>query len=288
VRVLVLGRNGQLGRALGVTCPQDVELVALDRSQLDLADAQAVERHVRAESPDVLINAAAYTAVDAAESARDVAFAVNAAAPAAMARACRDCGARLVHVSTDFVFDGTLGSPRAPSDVTSPLSVYGTSKLEGERAIAAVDGLGWLTIRTAWVYAPAGRNFLLTMLRLMRERGVVRVVADQVGTPTSARTLAECVWRAARDRGPSAVLHYTDAGAASWYDFAQAIAEEASAIGMLGANVSVEPIGTRDYPTPAKRPAYSVLDTSATRARLGVEPRHWRVELRAVLQEIKA
>lgn len=288
MKVLVAGSNGQLGRALLATRPEGVELVALDRAELDLADTSAVDRRVRDERAQVLINAAAYTAVDAAESARDLAFAVNAAAPAAMARACRDAGTRFVHVSTDFVFDGTRGTARAPGDDTAPLNVYGESKLAGEREIAAVAGLDWLVVRTAWVYSAWGRNFLLTMLRLMRERGSVKVVGDQIGTPTSARSLAQCLWGAASDRGSSAILHFTDAGAASWYDFAVAIAEEAQALGILDAGTVVLPIATSDYPTPALRPKFSVLDSRGTYTRLALQPIHWRVALRAVLKEIQA
>jgi dTDP-4-dehydrorhamnose reductase len=288
MKVLITGAGGQLGRALTARVPPGVTVVALHRAQLDLADPAAIEQRVLAETPAVLINAAAYTAVDAAESARDVAFAVNAAAPAAMARACRAIGARLVHVSTDFVFDGTGSSPRTPQDATAPLNVYGESKLAGERALAEVEGLDWLVLRTAWVYSPWGRNFLLTMLRLMRERGGVRVVADQVGSPTSALSLADCVWRAAADRGESGILHFTDAGVASWYDFAQAIAEEGASLGLIGDRVKVEPIASREFPSPARRPAYSVLDTQGARARLGIEPRHWRIALREVMKEIVA
>jgi dTDP-4-dehydrorhamnose reductase len=288
VKVLIAGVNGQLGRALLASRPAGVDLVALDRAELDLADAAAVDRRVRGERAQVLINAAAYTAVDAAESARELAFAVNAGAPAAMARACRDAGTRFVHVSTDFVFDGTRGSPRAPGDETAPLNVYGQSKLAGEREIAAVSGLDWLIVRTAWVYSPHGRNFLLTMLRLMRERGAVRVVADQIGTPTSAQSLAQCLWLAAADGGPPAVLHFTDAGVASWYDFAVAIAEEARAQGVLDADVAVTPIASAEFPTPARRPNFSVLDSRATYTRLALQPTHWRAALRATLKEIKA
>lgn len=289
MKVLVTGTRGQLARALQATVPAGVELAAVDRSTLDLANIEQIAKVIEAYRPAVLINAAAYTAVDVAESDRDAAFAVNANAVGAMAKGCRAVGARLVHVSTDFVFDGTKGSPYKTDDATNPLSVYGASKLDGERQIAAVAGLQWSIIRTAWVYAAQGRNFVNTMLRLFREREVVNVVSDQVGTPTSAISLARCVWSAATDsNNEPAILHYTDAGVASWYDFAVAIYEEGHALGLLSKPVSIVPIGTDQYPTPAKRPSYSVLDKRTTLARLNVPFRHWRVSLREAMREIAA
>ena len=213
---------------------------------------------------------------------------MNATAPATLAKCCAELGARLIHVSTDFVFDGAQGFPYSPDAPTNPLNVYGASKLDGERRIAATPGLVWHIVRTAWVYAADGRNFVSTMLRLFRERPAVSVVCDQMGTPTSAASLARCVWRLLADDGPSAILHYTDAGVASWYDFAVAIQEEAVALGLIDKAVSIRPIPTRQYPTPARRPPFSVLEKSGTFDRLQIEPDHWRVELRKVLQEMKA
>lgn len=287
MKVLLTGAGGQLGQALIASQPQDVQLVAPDRSTLDLADSASILKTLAAERPSVVINAGAYTAVDKAESERELAFAVNGAAPGVLARWCAESGARLVHISTDFVFDGAGSKPYGPQDATRPLSVYGASKLDGEQQIAAVKNLNWLVIRTAWVYAARGRNFALTMLRLFGERPVVNVVADQVGTPTSAVSLAHCVWRAAADRGTPAILHYTDAGVASWYDFAVAIYEEARSLGLIDKDVQIVPIGTEQYPTPARRPSYSVLDKRETLARLQLPVVHWRSALRKVLLEIK-
>jgi dTDP-4-dehydrorhamnose reductase len=284
--ILLTGATGQLGRALLANAAPAEELVATDRAQLDLADAQAIADVLQRHRPRVVINAAAYTAVDKAENERDLAYAVNAHAVGVLGRCCRDQGCRLIHVSTDFVFDGVSGRPYLPQDRTNPLSVYGASKLEGERQIAAVENLNWLVVRTAWVYANEGRNFMLTMLRLFRERATVSVVCDQVGTPTSATGLAQCIWRAVDDRGESAVLHYTDAGVASWYDFAVAIYEEARALGLIDKDVRIVPIASSEYPTPARRPAYSVLDKRGTWARLGLQPVHWREALRGVLTEM--
>jgi dTDP-4-dehydrorhamnose reductase len=287
MKALLVGAAGQLGRALVRSVPEQVELIAWDRAQLDLSQTAAIAAAVRSVRPAVLINASAYTAVDLAESQPDQAHAVNAEGVGALAGACAALGTKLIHVSTDFVFDGTLSRPYRPTDATAPLSVYGASKLAGEKRVATQADLSWCVVRTAWVYASTGKNFMLTMLRLFKEKPVVRVVADQVGTPTSAASLAHCVWRAATGDAQG-ILHFTDAGAASWYDFAVAIYEEARALGLVTNTVDIQPIRTRDYPTPARRPSYSVLDVSATYEVLGVKPIHWRTNLREVLREVRA
>lgn len=288
MKVLITGAAGQLGRALLQSVPTGTDAIGLDRSELDLTQSDAVERYLQEARPAVLINAAAYTAVDKAESEVERAYAVNADAVATLARTCSALRIKLVHVSTDFVFDGNSSRPYEPAHAPNPLNVYGASKLQGERHIAAERDLDWKIVRTAWVYDSSGRNFVLTMLRLFRERPTVSVVADQVGTPTSARSLAACLWLAARDDGPPGILHFTDAGVASWYDFAVAIREEAVALGLIDRVVDVVPISTAQYPTAARRPAYSVLDKTATLQRLGLASVHWRVNLRAVLKELQA
>ena len=231
----------------------------------------------------MLVNAAAYTAVDRAESEQELAFAVNARAVEAMAAAQRACGGHLVHVSTDFVFDGQAPRAYKPGDARNPLSAYGRSKAAGE------DGAGpdATIVRTAWVYGAGGANFVTTMLRLMRTRDEVRVVADQIGAPTWAGGLAEIVWALAQRR-VAGVFHHCDAGVASWYDFAVAIQEEALAFGLLERAVPVIPITTAEYPTPARRPAFSLLDASETRKSLGTAAVHWRVNLRRMLAEERA
>lgn len=288
MKTLIVGAAGQLGRALLRNVPAGVEAVALDRTQLDITRAEAVAATVRAHQPNVVINASAYTAVDLAESEPQKAYAINADAVGSLAGVCASHGIRFIHVSTDFVFDGASGRPYRPDDATNPLGVYGASKLAGEQKIAAHAELDWTAVRTAWVYASIGRNFVLTMLRLFNERHVVRVVADQIGAPTSARSLSECVWRAATSGKLRGIAHFTDAGVASWYDFAVAIYEEASQLGLVTKSVDVQPISTQDYPTPARRPSYSVLDATATTAALGLTPVHWRTNLRQVLRELRA
>lgn len=284
MRALIFGAGGQVGRALAAAAPRGSETVALGRADCDVGDEAAVRTAIRSARPDVVFNAAAYTAVDRAESEPEAARRLNGAAPGLIAAAAREAGARTVHISTDFVFGGPAEGPRRPCDPTLPEGVYARTKLEGEGSVRAADSEA-LIVRTAWVYAPAGANFVNTMLRLMAERDELRVVADQLGTPTWAPSLAAALWRLAEFRA-GGLHHFTDSGVASWYDFAVAIAEEALAIGLLEAPARIVPIATADYPTPAKRPAYSVLDKSSTWSLLGGAAPHWRVNLRADLREL--
>ena len=286
MRALITGAHGQLGHALTSVEPRDVRSTALDKAALDITSRDAVDRALDFVCPQIVLNAAAYTSVDEAESQPDRAFALNATAVGNLADACAKRGIRLVHISTDYVFDGTSNRPYRPDDTPKPCNVYGASKLEGERRIAATPGLDWRVLRTQWVYSSVGRNFLLTMLRLFREQDTVRVVTDQIGTPTSALSLAACAWRTALTDGASGILHFADAGIASWYDFAVAIMEEARARSLLGRSVAIMPTATDDFPTSARRPAFSVLDTQATRLKLNLQAVHWRENLRAVLAEL--
>ncbi|MFN3459066.1 MAG: dTDP-4-dehydrorhamnose reductase [Novosphingobium sp.] len=283
MKALITGVNGQLGKALLATRPERWTCVALDRTALDLSDADAVARVVDAEQPDLVLNAAAYTAVDRAESEPDLAHAINAGAPGAFAKALAGSGKCLVYVSTDFVFDGASGRGYQPGDARNPQSVYGASKAAGEDSAGAEA----IIVRTSWVYAAGGANFVRTMLRLMRERDELRVVADQIGSPTWATGLAQTLWGLAEKDQPG-IYHHRDAGVASWYDFAVAIAEEGEALGLIPRIPAITPIATADYPTPAKRPSFSVLDVSATRALLGDAHVHWRTNLKTMLKEEKA
>ncbi|MGE0114279.1 MAG: dTDP-4-dehydrorhamnose reductase [Steroidobacteraceae bacterium] len=287
LKVLITGAGGQLGHVLCATAPQDVLLLGVTHAELDIGDLQSVQRGVTVFRPDLIINAAAYTAVDKAEDDEAEAECGNVQGPRNLARVARELGhARLIHVSTDFVFDGSQSSPYRPDSMPAPLGVYGRTKLQGEQVVREVLGDRALIVRTAWVYGPQGRNFLRTMLRLMKERGAVRVVADQVGTPTCTGSLAQVLWQFARRPELSGIYHWTDAGVASWYDFAVAIAEEAVAAGVLSEMPQVEPIATHEFLTPVQRPAYSVLDKSATHAALGIRPVHWRQRLREVMKQI--
>jgi dTDP-4-dehydrorhamnose reductase len=287
MKVLIVGAGGQLGRALLAVAPVDAQVRGVTRQELDVTDAHAVQVMVNQWRPQLIINAAAYTAVDKAESEPEMAERGNVLAPRNLARAAQAIKARLIHVSTDFVFDGHSSQPYAPDSATAPLGVYGRTKLAGEQAVQEVLNAGVLIVRTAWVYDANGRNFLRTMLRLMHECGVVRVVADQVGTPTSAASLAKVIWQFATRDDLSGVYHWTDAGVASWYDFAVAIAEEAVAAGVLSTMPIITPIASHEYPTPAQRPAFSVLDKSATYQALALTPVHWRDQLRAVIKQVQ-
>jgi dTDP-4-dehydrorhamnose reductase len=283
MKVLIAGAGGQVGRALRATSPPGWHITALDKLQLDITDASAVDETVRRLHPDVVINAAAYTRVDQAEREPDKAHAVNAAGAGHLALAAVAGTARLIHISTDFVFDGRQARPYAPDDIPAPLNVYGKSKLAGERRVAEVSKGSGLIVRSAWVYSAHGHNFVNTMLALMRQGSEIRVVFDQVGTPTWAVTLAQAIWAAAARPGLAGVYHWTDDGVASWYDFAVAIQEEAQTLGLVPPAVAIRPIRSADYPAPAVRPAYSVLDKSRTLADFGVPAVHWRQALRTML-----
>jgi dTDP-4-dehydrorhamnose reductase len=285
VRVLITGASGQLGRALVESAPGALTVIACSRSELDITDLSAVSTCIDRHGPAVIINAAGYTAVDQAESEHRLAFRINADGPRNLAQAAWDARARLIHISTDYVFDGNACAPYRPEAQTNPLNVYGATKRAGEIAVSSVSLHCSVILRSAWLYAAQGRNFLRTMLQLMRQNGHVRVVADQVGTPTAAVSLAFALWRIVENPQITGVHHWTDMGVASWYDFASAIAEDGAAMGLLSSDVVVEPVATSEYPTSACRPRYSVLDTSSLRS-LAMKPVHWRTRLRTVLGEI--
>ena len=309
MRILLTGSRGQLGQALLASLPaklagEPVDLIRTARKPepaqnvvgLDLADPEACHAAVMEHKPDWVLNAGAYTAVDRAESELELAQAVNAGAPRAFAEALAQSSdrSRLLQISTDFVFNGEQSHPYRPEDPRNPISAYGTSKAAGEQAVA--DALGTANhagisgratiLRTSWVYGPVGRNFLLNMLRLHHQKAAkgepLRVVADQVGCPTSTAELARACW-ASIERRANGILHWSDAGVASWYDFAVAIGELGEQIGLLETAAKVQPICTADYPTPAQRPSYSLLDCTSTRAQLALAPRHWRDSLNVTI-----
>lgn len=282
MKVLVTGAGGQLGRALVTRAPSGTEVLGATSGTLDISDRRAVIALAERERPALILNAAAYTAVDAAESDDARAAAVNDAGTANLVAAAESVGARLAHVSTDFVFGGDAGRAYPVDAPTAPLGIYGATKLAGERHLRSSD----LCLRTAWVYAAEGKNFVRTMLRLMAEREELGVVADQIGSPTSADDLADALWRLALE-GADGTFHYTNSGVASWYDFAVAIRDEGVALELLpGSAARVKPIATADYPTPAKRPAFSVLDCSKSAQFLGEPAPHWRHSLRRTLASI--
>ena len=283
MKVLVTGAGGQLGRALVARAPEGVEVIGLTSGELDISDRGAVLALVESERPGLILNAAAYTAVDAAENDETRAVAVNDTGTGNLVAAAEAVGARVAHVSTDFVFGGDAGQAYPVDAPTSPLGVYGATKLAGEHRLRPGD----LCVRTAWVYAAEGKNFVRTMLRLMAEREELGVVADQIGSPTSADDLADALWRLSMN-GAEGTYHYTNSGVASWYDFAVAIRDEGVAADLLPDTAArVKPIVSADYPTPAKRPAFSVLDTTKTTQFLGAPAPHWRHALVRTLEQIK-
>ncbi len=287
MKVLVLGAGGQIGHAVAKSTPAGHQTIVKTRALLDIGDERAVEQVLAQGEFDWIVNAAAYTGVDLAEERRAEAIAVNDTAVAVLATAAGRAGARLLHLSTDFVFDGRSNRAYLPGDPTHPLCVYGVSKLGGEQHVLSGGG-SHIVLRTAWVYAAQGRNFVLTMLNLMRERDAVSVVCDQIGTPTWARSAAQAIWGLIDVAAAAGVYHWTDLGVATWYDFAVAVQEEALARGLLTRAVPVRPIPTSAYPTPAQRPAFSVLNSEGTRALLKTPAQHWRQSLRLMLNELRA
>src|ERR687885_1837354 len=281
-RILLTGVNGQLGQELQQTLVSLGEVIGVGRETMDLAQSASIRQVIGEVKPDLIVNAAAYTAVDKAETEIELAKSINAIAPSLMAEEAQQMGADLIHVSTDYVFDGRKNTPYTEQDATNPLSIYGQSKLAGEEGIR-LHSDRHIILRTAWVYGTHGKsNFVKTMLRLFAEREEVRVVADQVGTPTWAGDIAEAIATLlsqpsqdpAQPNLPTGTYHYTNSGVASWYDFAVAIFEEAKPLGFPLKVQKIVPIATADYPTPAKRPAYSVLSGKKITAVLGSHPPH--------------
>jgi dTDP-4-dehydrorhamnose reductase len=286
VKILLVGGNGQVGSELRRSLAPLGEVVPTTRSgQLpdgdaceaaDLAEPATLPALVARVAPDLVVNAGAYTAVDRAEDEPALAMRVNAEAPGALARACAQAGIPIVHFSTDYVFDGRARRPYREDDATAPLGVYGASKWAGERAVRD-SGAAHKIFRLCWVYGPRGGNFLLTMLRLARERDLLRVVADQHGTPTPAAWIADATAQALRAHPEaSGTWHLAAGGQASWFDFASEIVARAAAMGVIHRAPRVEAIGTADFPTRARRPAWSVLDTSALAADFGLVLPDWR------------
>lgn len=301
LKILLTGMNGQVGSELLSLLLTLGEVIAPDRHELDLLDRDNIRRVVRDVMPQLIVNAAAFTAVDAAETDESSAYAINASAPAVLAEEAKKIGAAIVHYSTDYVFDGSKATPYEESDPTGPINVYGKTKLAGEQAIR-ISGVSHLILRTAWVYATRGRNFMLTILRLATEREELRIVCDQIGAPTWSREIALGTTKILLDaveRSDTASLfseisgtyHMTAAGETNWSDFAKAILEEAGGVskhipwlaaatrGRPLSTTRVTPITTAEYPTPASRPPYSVLSNSRLMRTFGFELANWRMQL---------
>jgi len=287
MKILVVGRTGQVGRELErLAWPASTHIVHIDRSTCDVTDANRVRQVVLEAAPDVVVNATAYTAVDRAEKEPDAAMRTNAEGPAALARSCAETGAALIHLSTDYVFDGTKTEAYLEDDAVNPLSVYGRTKLAGERAIRELLPRH-VILRTSWVFSSHGANFVRTMLRLGSQRQEIGVVVDQAGAPTSARDIAEAIaaiTRAMESReGAWGTFHYTSAGPTTWFGFAQAIFSASR----NHAPVTVRPITSAEFGAPAPRPANSVLDCTRIRKAFGIDQPSWRAALIDTLAELE-
>lgn len=289
---LLTGAAGQLGKTIEALWSQSgladrYELHPVCRVQLDITNAVDVAAVFEELNPAIVINCSAYTAVDKAESDQENAYLVNEKGPENLAISCVQNGARLIHVSTDFVFGGAFDKPIALAQTTNPVGVYGASKRAGELAIVEQLPDSAVILRTSWLYSPFNANFVKTMLRLMGERESLGVVADQRGAPTSTVSLALAIFKAIEKPEVSGIYHWSDAADISWYDFAVAIQESAVAAGLLKKAIPINPIKTSDYPTPAERPAYSVMDCSQTESDLGLQQFDWRTQLDQVVQKLK-
>jgi len=274
-RALIFGSLGQVGSALQETAPPSASIVAHDLDQTDIRDRAAVDRAIADSKPDIVINCAAFTNVDGAESRASEAMEANGAAPGVIAESATAAHVRFIHISTDYVFDGCAHTPYATDAAVAPLNVYGATKLEGEQRVlsAAPDSV---VVRTAWVHSGGGVNFVRTAVRLLSAGKPMRVVDDQIGTPTRARHLAQALWRIAERPALRGLLHFTDAGVASWFDVAMTVMETLDEGGRLGAGAAVTPIRSDEFPTVARRPTYSVLDKHDSWAAIGYVPPHWR------------
>lgn len=286
-KVLLIGAKGQVGQELQVTLPYLGEVISIGREELDLTNSEKISQLIREIRPDYLVNAAAYTAVDKAETEPDLAYSINAIAPKIMAESAEKIKAKFLHISTDYVFDGRKNTPYLETDMTNPLGVYGQSKLRGEEEIKTVNSQA-IILRTAWVYGSYGKsNFVKTMLRLGKEREELKVVVDQVGSPTWSKDIATAITQLLINvDNPPGIYNFTNSGVASWFDLTKAIFEEAKISGIPLKIQRVIPITTAEYPTPAVRPAYSVLSGQKISQQLGYIPPYWRDSLKAMLNQL--
>jgi dTDP-4-dehydrorhamnose reductase len=282
VRALITGANGQLARELVATAPPGVQLRAVTRAECDIVDLQTVEKVVESFRPDIIINTAAYTAVDAAEANKELAFAVNARGAGNVAKAAKFRGARLIHISSDYVFDGRRSTPYPPDAPTNPINVYGASKLMGERLTLAAAPSAMI-VRAGWLYSATGKNFLTGILTALRSSGSISVVTDQEGCPTSAPEFAITLWKAS-GANLQGIYHWSNSGSARWYDFAREIARVGQELGLLREEPEIRPVTSEEYRRAAQRPAYSVLDSTALAGALKASPSSWQQALRTEME----
>jgi dTDP-4-dehydrorhamnose reductase len=286
MKAVIIGKSGQLANELIAELPEGVQYLSLGRNDVDITSYSELSVKVQSFQPNVIINASAYTAVDKAESDIEAAYAINEKAVGIMAVIAKENNCRLIHVSTDFVFDGESNLAYDVSSSTNPTSVYGASKLAGELAITKTYPENSSIVRTSWVYSTFGNNFVKTMLRLMKEKEQLGVVGDQIGCPTNAKGLAQFLWLLARHDDINSIYHWSDAGVASWYDFAIAIQALGLKYGLLDKKIPISVIFSSAYPTPAKRPKFSLL--KITDANLILEQSHWREQLECCILQMTA
>jgi dTDP-4-dehydrorhamnose reductase len=285
MKVLIIGKSGQLASELIDTKPAGFEVLALGREDIEILTIDSISEQVTKFNPEIVLNASAYTAVDKAETDSDAAYAINFSAVENIAKVCKSNNIRLIHVSTDFVFDGQKNTAYSTSDKTNPISVYGDSKLAGEKAIREYHPDDSTIVRTSWLYSKHGNNFVKTMLRLMSEKEALSVVADQIGCPTYAKELACFIWKLASQEEIKPLYNWSDLGVASWYDFAVAIQDIAIECDILNKRIPIKTISTQEYPTPAKRPQFSLLDSIESHQ---IYPaNHWREQLKVMMSNTK-
>jgi len=286
MKVVITGRGGQLASELELLAPQRYEVISVNRSEVDITNESLVSDFITSTKPDLVINAAAYTAVDKAENNVEAAYAVNELGIKYLANACERINARILHVSTDFVFDGTSTLPYQTDSNPNPINVYGASKLAGEVSLLNTLPNASVIVRTSWVYSVNGNNFVRSMLRLMQEKNELSIIYDQVGTPTWAKGLAQLLWTIADRPEVNGIYNWSDGGIASWYDFAIAIQELGVEKGLLKDAIPIYPIPTSEYPTPARRPTYSVIDKARTEDVFALRTTHWRKQLSSMMDRL--
>jgi dTDP-4-dehydrorhamnose reductase len=285
MNVLIIGKSGQLASELVAEKPENIELLCLGREEVDITSIESLNKSITEFQPNIIINASAYTAVDKAESEEKAAYAINQYAVQNIAKQAKKHKARLLHVSTDFVFDGEHNKAYQVDDNTNPCSVYGASKLAGEQEIFQYYPENSAVIRTSWLYSSFGNNFVKTMIRLMQEKSELGVVNDQIGCPTSANSLAKFIWKLSVLENINSIYHWSDYGVASWYDFAVAIQTIAYENKLLSTKIPIKPIPASSYPTPAARPSFSLLNSNQSHL---IEPsEHWTSKLEHCIKKLK-
>ena len=285
MNVLLTGANGQVARELIYTCPDNIKLFAFDKNALDITNQISVKEAFEKYKPDVLINAAAYTSVERAEIEQDLAYKINKEGISNLAIECASSKTKLIHYSTDYIFDGKKTSPYSILDKTSPLNVYGKSKLEGEEEALKLNPNKTLIIRTSWIYSKHGNNFVKTMLRLMDVGNNLEVIADQTGTPTWARSIAKATWKFIKEPEANGIFHFCDSGSTSWFEFAKSIQESALKYKIIDSPAKLIPIKSVEYKSKVERPSYSILDCKKTWELINVKPENWRVNLNNMIKD---